>query len=128
VNPDIRHAIPMATVSQESWCYDACMAEDRTSANRHTARLGLGGRLTVPDELREQLGWGEGMTLELTIASDASLIVKPAAVEDNAASPDREAKRLAALRAAWGMWRDRDDLDPTLSPPDEREHENARRS
>jgi AbrB family looped-hinge helix DNA binding protein len=53
-------------------------------SKKYTTTIDEDGVLTIPDEIMEQMGWGEGTILDISVANDEmSLIIKEVDVEDD---------------------------------------------
>ena len=119
------YALPEIQGRSETWCYDGVMAVASKPMQQRTARLGPGGELSIPPELREQLGWEEGTALLLTPEAGGTLRLTAAR---SRSGPETDVARseewIAAVRAVEGMWQDREDLP---KPDDPREHRNPKR-
>lgn len=88
--------------------YDADMA-------RHTVRLRADGSLVLPDEVLDELGLAPDDLVVLTREPDGSFRLVNPGVEvsspgGTAAIEEPAGDRLGALRAARGLWKDREDL------------------
>jgi bifunctional DNA-binding transcriptional regulator/antitoxin component of YhaV-PrlF toxin-antitoxin module len=107
--PIVEHEV-IALIDGSNGCYHRDMREQVDAGERYLAKLEPGGRLTLPPELQDRLGWHPGEPLILTFEADGTVRLTGGSSGKVVSSSPAGKDRAAALRATAGMWKDREDL------------------